>query len=155
MFNNVGGKIKGLAKVLTLIGIIGSIITGGLMVDAVDDDIAVFVSLGVTIFGCLMSWIGSFLLYGFGQLIENTDILVKQGAKKASFAAPQASASAPVVQPAPAPVVQPAPAPAVQYAPAPFVQPASVAQPAPAKSFCTNCGSEKWSAVCPVCGHGA
>ena len=99
------------------------------MADEVDDDIAVFVSLGIIIGGCLMSWIGSFLLYGFGQLIENTDILVKQGAKQAS----QAAAPAPFVQPAPAPVAQPAAAP----------------------SFCTNCGSEKWSAVCPVCGHGA
>ena len=142
MFNNIARKIKNLSKVLTFIGIIGSIITGTAI--ALDGEFGALLGIGIIIIGCLMSWIGSFLLYGFGQLIENTDILVKQGARKASSAASQASASAPVVQPAPAPFVQPAPAPAVQYAPAPAV-----------KVFCTNCGSEKWSAVCPVCGHGA
>ena len=93
MFDNIGGKIKGLAKVLTWIGIIGSIAAGAAMVDVVDEDIVVIVMLGTIIGGSLVSWVGSFLLYGFGQLIENTDILVRQGARKMSSASSGASVS--------------------------------------------------------------
>lgn len=93
MFNNIGSKIKTLAKVLTWIGIIGSIAAGAAMVDVVDEDIVVIVMLGTIIGGSLVSWVGSFLLYGFGQLIENTDILVKQGARKMSSASSGASVS--------------------------------------------------------------
>ena len=31
--------------------------------------------------GFLLSWLGSFLLYGFGQLIENSDILASTTSK--------------------------------------------------------------------------
>ena len=136
MFNNIASKIKGLAIILTWIGIILSVLTGVMIALALEGEFGVLIGVGIIIIGCLMSWIGSFLLYGFGQLIENTDAVAMQGAKQASQASPAAPQAA---------------------APAPFVQPASapVAQPAPAKSFCTNCGSEKWSVVCPVCGHGA
>lgn len=136
MFNNIASKIKGLAIILTWIGIILSVLTGVMIALALEGEFGVLIGVGIIIIGCLMSWIGSFLLYGFGQLIENTDAVAMQGAKQASQASPAAPQAA---------------------APAPFVQPASapVAQPAPAKSFCTNCGSEKWSVVCHVCGHGA
>lgn len=37
----------------------------------------VIIGIVVIVFGCLMSWIGSFFAYGFGQLIENTDEIRK------------------------------------------------------------------------------
>lgn len=42
----------------------------------------IIVGIMVLIGGALLSYLGSFCLYGFGQLIENTDILVAQNEKK-------------------------------------------------------------------------
>ena len=63
-----------LAQVVCWIGIIASVIVGLAA-------LAVSILSGLLIMGLgsLASWIGSFLTYGFGQLIENSDILVKQG----------------------------------------------------------------------------
>ena len=71
MFDNIGGKIKTLAKVVCWIGIVASVILGLLSMNV----ITALLIMGI---GSLSSWIGSFMTYGFGQLIENTDILVKQ-----------------------------------------------------------------------------
>lgn len=75
MFSNIGGKIKGLAKVFTWIGIIASVISGIAMM-LMDDDIFLFIGLIIMIAGSLLSWISSFMLYGFGHLVENSDKLV-------------------------------------------------------------------------------
>ena len=75
MFENIGGKIKTLAKVVCWIGIVASVILGLLSRNA----ITALLFIGI---GSLGSWIGSFMTYGLGQLIENTDILVKQGEEK-------------------------------------------------------------------------
>lgn len=79
MFNNIGGKIKKLAGVMTWIGFVGAFIGGIALMDSVGDDLEIIVPVLVWVVGGLLSWVGSFLLYGFGQLIENTDILVQQG----------------------------------------------------------------------------
>lgn len=63
MFNNIGGKIKGLAEIICVIGIIASIYIGMKSVIMIQ---AVMIIVG----GSLISWIGSFTLYGFGELIE-------------------------------------------------------------------------------------
>ena len=86
MFNNIGGKIKALAKVLCWLGIILSVLSGIAILASGDSGrIAVngaysTVSSGVAgilviVIGCLASWIGSFFAYGFGQLIENSDVI--------------------------------------------------------------------------------
>lgn len=77
MFDNICGKIKTMAQAICALGIIGSVI-GGIVLISVD---MVIVGIIVLIGGSLLSWLGSFGLYGFGQLIENTDILVAQGKK--------------------------------------------------------------------------
>lgn len=74
MFNNIGGKIKTLAKVICWIGIIGSII-GGIGCIAADEDMILY-GLLIAVGGSLFSWIGSFFTYGFGELIENSSKLV-------------------------------------------------------------------------------
>ena len=81
MFGNIGGKIKTLAKVLTWIGIISSVITGISML-ATGDEALVLIGILIAAFGSIVSWVSSFLLYGFGQLIENTDELVKNSKKQ-------------------------------------------------------------------------
>ena len=72
MFNFIGGKIKALAKVVCWLGIIGSVITGiGMMASSRESEI--ILGILVIILGSLISWIGSFFTYGFGELIETAD----------------------------------------------------------------------------------
>ncbi len=72
MFKNIGGKIKTLAVVITCIGIVLSIIVGSLLM--VNE--LVIVGILVMLVGILASWISSFILFGYGQMIENSDKLV-------------------------------------------------------------------------------
>ncbi len=79
MFNNIGKKIKSLAKVICYLGIIASCISGivvmVIMMEA-DDEIGAiigFVALVVIAgVGSLSAWIGSFFMYGFGELVDKT-----------------------------------------------------------------------------------
>lgn len=71
MFENIGSKIKALAKVICWAGIIISLIVGIVML-ASGGDVGSGVGLVVIIVGGLGSWIGSFFTYGFGELIEKT-----------------------------------------------------------------------------------
>ena len=80
-FEHIGGKIKILAKVICWIGIISSVIGGAVMMLnglAFENSEEVWGGILVIVVGVLVSWIGSFRLYGFGQLVENTDILAGQ-----------------------------------------------------------------------------
>ena len=79
MFDNIGGKIKTLAKVVCWIGIIACIITG-IVLMATNDDL-VLAGILTAVVGSLLSWVGSFILYGFGQLVENSDIIAEQSAR--------------------------------------------------------------------------
>ena len=82
MFNNIGGKIKGFAQVVCWLGIIGSVITGfvfiGISGNSESGGGIAILGILIAIVGSITSWIGSFLTYGFGQLVENSDTLVKQ-----------------------------------------------------------------------------
>ena len=69
MFNNIGEKIKGLAIFFTIIGVIGSFV-GAIYMWRYDSGF--FVGFIILVSGILVSWIGSFLLYGFGELISKT-----------------------------------------------------------------------------------
>lgn len=79
MFSNIGSKIKTLAQVITWIGIIGSVIWG--LVLMTTDEELISAGLMIALLGSLISWVSSFVLYGFGQLIENTDKLVELSKK--------------------------------------------------------------------------
>mgnify|MGYP007120306613 CR=1 FL=1 len=77
MFNNIGKKIKTLATVITILGISVSVIFGvaviaGYMSYFRGFSTGVASGLIVMVVGSLASWISSFLLYGFGELIEKT-----------------------------------------------------------------------------------
>ena len=73
MFDNIGGKLKALAKVLCWIGMIISVISGLAAMFSTRNGAGFFGGLIAIVIGCLLSWIGSFFTYGFGQLIENTE----------------------------------------------------------------------------------
>lgn len=70
MYDNIGGKIKGLAKATFIVEAIAAVITG-IAFMAMDDDLAP-VGLLVMILGPIVAWVSSWLLYGFGELIDKT-----------------------------------------------------------------------------------
>ncbi len=82
MFSNIGRKIKKLASLVAWLGIIGSIISGAITFYELyngyyTEDFA-WIGIIVAIVGAVASWIGSFLLYGFGELIEQTSEINKK-----------------------------------------------------------------------------
>ena len=75
MFENIGGKIKTLAKVLCWAGIIVSLIIGIFFLTIAEDsyskeELYIVLGIGFIFVAPLLSWISSFFLYGFGELIE-------------------------------------------------------------------------------------
>lgn len=75
MFRNIGAKIKMLARVMCIIGMIASVISGIITILTMVGDfnfVVYLISVLIIVIGCLLSWIGSFGLYGFGELIEKT-----------------------------------------------------------------------------------
>ena len=66
-FENIGSKIKTLAVVLTVVGIVASVIFGFFILSA-----NAGYGLLIMVVGSLISWVSSFFTYGFGELIEKT-----------------------------------------------------------------------------------
>ncbi len=77
MFDNIGKKIKTLAKTICYIGIAACIIAA-IAIFAIASDMMygaetlMGIGFAVLIVGPLVFWIGSFSLYGFGELIDNS-----------------------------------------------------------------------------------
>lgn len=75
MFNDVGSKCKAAAKVLCWIGIVSSVISGiALMLIAAKNTMLGIYGILVIVFGSLFSWLLSLVFYGFGELVDNSDI---------------------------------------------------------------------------------
>lgn len=70
MFENIGEKIKTLAKVVSIMGIAASVIYGIILMSA--GGIGFIYGLLVIAVGIIISWISSFFTYGFGELLINT-----------------------------------------------------------------------------------
>lgn len=83
MFDNIGGKIKGLAKVLCLVGIAVSAI-GAIALWYANSYYQSTIVPGfiVLIVGSVGSWLSSLFTYGFGELIDRvTSIDAKQASQ--------------------------------------------------------------------------
>ena len=79
MFNNIGQKICALTEILFWFDVAVSVVAGSLVVIAFEE---VLIGIAIILVGALLSWVSSFLLYGFGELIrtnkeiaENTDAI--------------------------------------------------------------------------------
>ena len=72
MFDNVGGKLKTIAKVEMSIGIVASVILGFTFITGG----RVFAGLLITAIGILLSWLGSLVIYGIGQAVENSETIL-------------------------------------------------------------------------------
>lgn len=72
MYYNIGEKIKTLAKATTILGIAVSIVIGILLIF-----INLVAGLLVALLGAIFFYISSFPMYGFGQLISNSEEIKK------------------------------------------------------------------------------
>lgn len=79
MFENVGGKIKTLVKVMFFLEAIGFIVGGIIM--AVSDEDLILIGLGVAVVGPLVAWISSLALYAFGELVES-NLRISRGVER-------------------------------------------------------------------------
>lgn len=70
----VGTQIKTVSNIIMWLGIIASISSGINMI-RLDSDFAFF-GIIVMAVGCVISWLSTICLRGFGQLVENSDRLV-------------------------------------------------------------------------------
>ena len=68
LFENIGGKLKGLARFTCVMEALAAIITGiCIMVEE-----AFLAGLCVIVFGPIVAWVSTWLLYAFGELVEKT-----------------------------------------------------------------------------------
>lgn len=162
MFDNIGGKLKTLAKVLTILGVAASIIIGIIVMSdggamsyygyrSGPSSASIVSGLIFMLIGSLGAWLGSFLLYGFGELIEKAQEIAHNTAVPLRASRPDSAA------PAPAPSASPAP-------PAPSawlssrlsqVAPLSKAGPASDGWTCPACKrvNPRTSTACKECGR--
>ena len=85
LYENIGGKIKSFAKASFVVEAIGAIITGLVLLVDTEEVIYLLVLLG----GPIVAWVSSWLLYGFGEIIDrlcaidrNTEVLYQDAAKR-------------------------------------------------------------------------
>lgn len=74
MFNNIGEKIKKLAIVATVLGMIASLIAAIIIWAG---NMGVLYGIFVLVVGVVFSWISSFVLYGFGEVIVKLNEIEK------------------------------------------------------------------------------
>ena len=95
MYTNIGGKIKLLAKVWAWLGIVASVgaAIAQLMINQAPygmvDGISlmsILAAVGIVIAGTLISWVSSWALYGFGELISKTSEIAENTRKLAADA---------------------------------------------------------------------
>lgn len=70
MYDNIGGKIKGMAKAIFVIVSIAAVIAG-FAIMTVDENFIVFGAITMIVIP-FIAYVSSFLLYGFGELVEKT-----------------------------------------------------------------------------------
>jgi len=86
MFDNIGGKLKSVAKALCWIGIIGSIILAISYFILSNGNSTMITSGFVTlVVGCLGSWVCSLAVYGFGELIDKVVTIDNKLGKKGAY----------------------------------------------------------------------
>ena len=73
MFDNIDGKLKTIAILQCLFGILGSVVLG-----IFSTEIGIVFRILIVIFGSLMSWLSSLSTYGLGEAIEKATIAAEQ-----------------------------------------------------------------------------
>ncbi|MEG1262861.1 MAG: hypothetical protein RSD95_12670 [Clostridia bacterium] len=77
MYQNIGKKIKGIAKFYAWMGVFFSVVYAAIIMIGGVPDVQIgmtgriIAGIVVLAMGSLIAWISSWLVYGFGELIEN------------------------------------------------------------------------------------
>ena len=152
MYNNIGGKIKLLAAISFAIMAIGSFV-GGIAMMATDDDL-ILPGVFVLILGPVVSWVSTWVLFGFGELIESNEDtknsvyaienMLRSYIRNTTGATPSSSPTPVSSVKSTAPVAPAAPTAAPTAAPAKTTEVPS--------SFCTQCGAKVIGSFCVRCG---
>lgn len=74
MYKNIGGKIKKRSQLIAIVEIIAVVIIG-INLFASNSAAGMIAGLCIMIVGCLAAWISSWLLYGFGEIIEKVSLI--------------------------------------------------------------------------------
>lgn len=105
MYSNIGKKIQKLAAACAILGMIASIAIGSVLIKMSDggyyfgtNETLLTIGIVVIIVGSLLSWVLSFVLYGFGRLVENSDIIARQYRGKSGGTYQQEQPSQPMSQ---------------------------------------------------------
>ena len=80
LYVDIGSKIKGLAKWSFIVEAVAAIIAGFVMMVS-DEDMILF-GLLTMVLGSIVAWVASWLLYGFGELVDKTSEIAKNTAPK-------------------------------------------------------------------------
>ena len=82
LFGNIGKKIKTLAFVFFVIGILISFVIAVMsfltFLGLEQTGMGLLSAICVLLIGFLCSWLSNMLLYGFGQLIDNTEMIKRK-----------------------------------------------------------------------------
>jgi predicted RNA-binding Zn-ribbon protein involved in translation (DUF1610 family) len=76
LYENIGAKIKNWAKWIFIAEAIGAIITGLALLFSDEELILGFL---VMILGPIVAWVGSWILYAFGELVEDVHAIRNRG----------------------------------------------------------------------------
>lgn len=81
MFNNIGKKIKGFAVFVAIVGMIIPILggLGFIIAGAASNNIALpLLGILIAVVGSIMSWMSTWLLYGYGEIVDKTSSIDKK-----------------------------------------------------------------------------
>lgn len=78
LYGDIGRRIKYLAFAVCMIGCVSSVLSGCFIIFTSYEyvDVDPLTGLFIVVFGPIASFISTWVLYGFGQLIENTNVLI-------------------------------------------------------------------------------
>ena len=109
LYENIGRKIKNWAKWIFIVEAIGAIITGFVLL-CLDEDFILYGLLAM-ILGPFVAWVGSWILYAFGELVEDVHALRSNSIAPTyttqDQVTPPASAAPSIIKPATSTIIMP------------------------------------------------
>ena len=79
MYNHIGNKLKSIARIIAAVGIV--LCTGfgiSFIVQGNGNVVQSLAGIAIAVLGSAISWASTVVLYGFGQLIENSDKILER-----------------------------------------------------------------------------
>lgn len=100
LFDEIGKKIKSLAKVVFVLEVIASVILGLVLISVgshmrYDGEGMTIFGLVLLLLGWLIAWVSSFFVYGFGELIDKTSEIARNTSSNAANVTDETSSEEP------------------------------------------------------------